>query len=76
MQWPKMIAALYTHKLPLSEAKKNDDVSLYQSGKIPEYCQDYYYSLPTKERNKDRIPVPDPMDTDSDSNYDGNIDDD
>ena len=66
MQWPKNQAALYIHKLPISEAKK-DIVSLCQSGIIPEDCQYYYYSLPTNGGNKDRIPVPDPMDMDGDS---------
>ena len=76
MQWPKKLAALYIHKLPISEAKNKDVVSLCQSGIIPEDCQDYNYSLPTKEGKKDRIPVPDPMNTESDSKYDGNNDDD
>ena len=75
-QWPVKLAALYTHKLPISEAKKKDLVSLCQSGIIPEDCQGYYYSLPTKKGMKDRIPVPDPLDTDSDSEYDGDIEED
>ena len=52
MQWPKKLVALYKLKLPISEAKNKDVVSLCQSGIIPEDCQDYYYSLPTKEGKK------------------------
>ena len=74
-QWPVKLVSLYTHKRPISEAKKKDLISLCESGIIPEECQGYYYSLPTKKGMKDRIPVPDPLDTDSDSEYDGGIDD-
>lgn len=35
-EWTVKLAALYTHKLPISEAKKKDFVSLCQSGIVPD----------------------------------------
>ena len=70
LQWPNKLSFLYKSKLCISEKKKNDLLSLCNSGLIPEEFHAYYKALPSTKGMKDKIPVPDEdeseIDTDSD----------
>ena len=70
LQWPSKLSSLYKSKLCISEKKKNDLLSLCNSGLIPEEFHAYYKALPSSRGLKDKIPVPDEneseIDTDSD----------
>ena len=50
---------LYASKLTISEAKKNDMLSLCQSGVIPNIYHTYYENLPTSKGVKDKLAEPD-----------------
>ena len=53
------LSQLYASKLPISEAKKNDLLSLCQSGVIPDIYHTYYENLPTSKGVKDKLAEPD-----------------
>ena len=57
----------YSHRLSISEAKKNDLLSLCNSNVIPSDCAHFYNSLPSVKTLKDRLPEPDIEEEDKDS---------
>ncbi|CAG2207374.1 unnamed protein product [Mytilus edulis] len=61
------VSSKYKERLPITEAKKADLLSLCQSGIIPADCVQFYKSLPTKKGKKDRLPEPDVEEQDQDS---------
>nr|KAG5693073.1 hypothetical protein BaRGS_010632 [Batillaria attramentaria] len=61
----QIIRPRYTEKLPVSEAKKRDLVSLCRSGEIPEDHHPFYENLPTAISKVDRLEEPDVEDVDS-----------
>nr|KAG5709107.1 hypothetical protein BaRGS_028563 [Batillaria attramentaria] len=61
----QIIRPRYTEKLPVSEAKKRDLVSLCRSGVIPEDHHPFYENLPTASSKVDRLEEPDVEDVDS-----------
>ncbi|KAK7489266.1 hypothetical protein BaRGS_00019518 [Batillaria attramentaria] len=54
-----IIRPRYTEKLPVSEAKKQDLLSLCRSGVIPEDHHPFYENLPTASSKVDRLEEPD-----------------
>ena len=60
----------YHAKLPISAAKKKDLVDLCKSGIIPTEFHDYYKTLPALQNKADRLPSPDVLESDSDSDTD------
>lgn len=63
----KTIPHLYSHKLPISQAKKSDLLSLCSSGIIPEEHHAFYTSLQASSATVDRLPQPDVDEVDTDS---------
>ncbi|CAC5379351.1 unnamed protein product [Mytilus coruscus] len=61
------VSTKYKERLPITEAKKADLLSLCQSGIIPADCVQFYKSLPSKKGKKDRLPEPDVDEQDQDS---------
>ncbi|MEW8548265.1 MAG: hypothetical protein AB2693_32575, partial [Candidatus Thiodiazotropha sp.] len=57
----------YQSKLPISRQKKADLISLCKSNIIPEEFHGYYELLPTSNSREDRIPDPDILESDYDS---------
>lgn len=63
----KDLPRLYKHKLPISEAKTRDLVSLCRSNIIPEEHHPFYEALPTSSAAADTLPEPDVNDSDEDT---------
>ena len=61
----QIIKPRYTEKLPISEAKKRDLMSLCQPGVIPEDHHPFYTNLPTMSSQVDRLEELDVQDCDS-----------
>ncbi|KAK7089570.1 hypothetical protein V1264_024516 [Littorina saxatilis] len=61
------IVPRYSSKLPISEAKKRDLLSLCKSAIIPEQHHDYYKALPSSTSAADKLPEPDFEEEDADS---------
>ena len=57
----------YTEKLPVSEPKKRDLISLCKEGIIPSDCHGFYENLPSNKKVKDKLPVPDALEDEQDS---------
>ena len=64
---PKFLPRLYGGKLPVSEAKKRDLLSLCSSAVIPEEHHDFYRRLQSSSTASDKLPEPDVKDTDGDT---------
>ena len=64
---PKEIPHLYSSKLPIPTAKKQDLMSLCRSGIIPVEHHAFYENLSSSPATKDKLPEPDIMDEGSDS---------
>ena len=60
----------YSGKIPISEAKKNDLLDLCKSLVIPEVYRGFYEAIPTSRTVKDKLPLPDVQDNESDSDMD------
>ena len=60
----------YQAKPPISAAKKKDLVDLCKAGIIPTEFHDYYKTLPSQQNKADRLPLPDALESDSDSETD------
>ena len=60
----------YQAKLPISAAKKKDLVDLCKAGIIPTEFHEYYKTLPSQQNKADRLPLPDVLESDSDSDTD------
>lgn len=60
----------YTSKLPISDAKKRDLLSLCKDGTIPEDFYLYFKSLPCSSETNDRIPEPDMLEEKEESDED------
>ena len=52
-KWPQSLSQCYTDKLPISAAKKQDLMSLCNSGIIPEEFHDYYSKIKTSKSVRD-----------------------
>ena len=50
--------------------KKGDLVDLRKAGIIPTECHEHYKTLPSQQNNADRLPLPDVLESDSDSDTD------
>ena len=57
----------YEGKLPISDAKKKDLLSLCERHIIPETHWQYFKDLPTQRSVIDRIPMPDALESDQDT---------
>ena len=57
---------LYTSRLPISNSKKNDLMTLCTNGTIPSHYHTFYSDLPTHTDIEDRIPVPDEDESEDD----------
>ena len=57
----------YTEKLPVSEPKKRDLISLCKESIIPSDCHGFYENLPSNKKVKDKLPVPDVLEDEQDS---------
>ena len=67
---PADLGQAYQTRIPISEAKKKDLVKLCTQLVIPPEMHEWYKSLPTTSRTKDRLPEPavgDSADDDDDS---------
>ncbi|MES9881874.1 MAG: hypothetical protein ABW185_13430 [Sedimenticola sp.] len=64
--WPNTIPGRYTGKQPITLAKKNDLMSLCVSQIIPEEHHTYYANLETSSNAKDKIPIVQASDLDTD----------
>ncbi|KAK7475710.1 hypothetical protein BaRGS_00033032 [Batillaria attramentaria] len=62
---PSQVPRCYSGKLPISAAKKQDLLSLCQSGVIPVQHHNYYTSLLSSSTTKEKLPEPDIMEDDS-----------
>jgi hypothetical protein len=60
----------YTEKIQISDAKKKDLLDLCDALIIPAVYRGFYEALPTGKTVKDKLPVPDVDDIDSDSEAD------
>ena len=57
----------YAEKLPISDMKKKDLLSLCKEGIIPAECHGFYESLPSNRSVRDKLPAPDALEEDKDS---------
>ncbi|MEW8545290.1 MAG: hypothetical protein AB2693_17345 [Candidatus Thiodiazotropha sp.] len=60
----------YQSKLPISAAKKKDLVDLCKAGIIPTEFHEYYMTLTSQQNKADRLPSPDILESNSDSDTD------
>ena len=60
----------YTERLPITDRKKEDLLSLCKSNVIPEDCHAFYKDLPSNTKVKDKLPEPDQDEEDEDSDLD------
>ena len=62
-----VVPQLYSTKIPISSAKKEDLNYLCTSGVIPEEFHTFYFNLPSCSNARDRLPEPDVNEQDIDS---------
>lgn len=68
--WLTELPKCYDTKLPISEAKKKDLITLCNKNIIPEEFHEYYKALPSQTSTKDRLPVPTNDETDQNTDTD------
>ena len=65
-----ILERLYTGKLAIAQAKKDDLLSLCNSGIIPAEFRNFYEKLPSNGKLADKLPVPDVTEEDMDTDED------